>query len=69
MNNNNHSKQDEEKLPFKCPNCGKSFGWGDGSAPIFLGVVNSIPFNDEPTPCCGHKISGVITRELEMILA
>lgn len=60
----------EEKLPFVCPNCGKYFGWGDGSAtPILLGIVNTVPFNNKPTPCCGHKISGVITRDLEMILS
>lgn len=58
----------EAKLPFTCPNCGKDFGWGDGSAPIFLGVVTSMPFNNEPTPCCGYKISGTINRELEMVL-
>lgn len=56
------------KLPFTCPKCGKPFGWGDGSAPIFLGIVNSIPFNNEPTPCCGYKISGTINRDLEMML-
>lgn len=61
-------QSDENKLPFTCPNCGKDFGWGDGSAPIFLGIVNSIPFTDEPTPCCGYKISGTINRDLEMEL-
>lgn len=58
-----------DQLPFLCENCGERFGWGDNSsAPIFLGVVNSLPFNDQPTPCCGTKISGYINRDLEIIL-
>lgn len=63
----------KDKLPFVCPNCGKDFGWGDNSsAPIFLGIVNDLPFNDEPTPCCGHRISGHLVskgEEIEMVLA
>lgn len=62
----NATEKQLKELPFTCPNCNKPFGWGDGSAPIFLGVVNNISFNDEPTPCCGYKISGTITRDLVM---
>lgn len=59
----------KEELPFLCGNCGERFGWGDNSsAPIFLGVVRSLPFNNEPTPCCGNRISGFINRDLEMTL-
>jgi hypothetical protein len=60
--------QTTEELPFVCPKCHRRFGWGDGSAPIFLGVVHTLPFDNQPTPCCGHRISGYITRDLEMVL-
>ncbi|NKZ94857.1 hypothetical protein GTA26_05400 [Rhodococcus hoagii] len=48
-------------LPFICPSCDTPFGFGD--APVLLNVVNSLPFADEPTPCCGALLTGRLTRE------
>ena len=48
-------------LPFICPSCDTPFGFGD--APVLLNVVNSLPFADEPTPCCGALLTGRLTRD------
>jgi hypothetical protein len=47
-------------LPFTCPACGSFFGFG--LAAELLAVVSSLPVVDEPTPCCGARIDGVLER-------
>lgn len=56
------------ELPFTCPNCNKRFGFGGSGSEVLLGVVNSLPFTNAPTPCCGTKITGHITRDLKLVL-
>lgn len=48
------------ELPHVCPYCGERFGWGEDVA--LLAVVSSCPF-DEPSPCCGERVSGVVHRD------
>lgn len=54
-----------ETLPFTCPNCGEPFGFGEAGADTLLSMVRSVPFSNEPTPCCGYKISGNLLRNLD----
>ena len=72
MTSNKTPASPVEELPFVCPHCSERFGWGDSSsAPIFLGIVTSLLFTDEITPCCKGKISGTLVRvreEIEMNL-
>jgi hypothetical protein len=50
-----------ESLPFTCPHCGESFGFGRDAG--LVGVFASMPFADTPTPCCGKPITGHLVRE------
>ena len=51
-----------DDLPFLCDACGERFGFGDSQRQNMLAVVSSMPFSDEPTPCCGVLISGTLVR-------
>ena len=56
-------------LPFTCPACGEQFGFGPSGA--LTRVVTDLPFTDEPTPCCGYRITGSLVRtgdRVEMLL-
>ena len=46
-------------LPFLCPFCGEKFGTGNDIG--LLSVVTSVQFT-EPTPCCGVRAKGTMTR-------
>lgn len=48
-------------LPFECPHCGERFGFGGGAG--LIGVVTSLPFGDQMTPCCGGLITGYLLRD------
>ena len=47
-----------EELPHTCPHCGAPFGWGDDVG--LLAICNNVQF-DEPAPCCGRRLTGVVT--------
>lgn len=55
---------DNVALPFVCPHCGEPFGFGPDAA--LLTVVASVPF-DEPAPCCGQRVTGVLARDGEVV--
>lgn len=48
-------------LPFECPSCGARFGFGSDA--VLLGIVSSLPFERQMTPCCGALITGTLDRD------